>query len=567
MLAYPFLTQKPFHLDAEAAQWVEWTLSTLTSHQKLGQLFCLIAMSGDEAEIDRILDVMEPGGIMYRPLPLAQAVNFARMLRERVPLPMLIAANLEKGGNGVIEEGTLMGSPMTVAATDAVDFAARLGTLCGREGAAVGANWAFAPIIDIDYNFHNPITNTRTFGSDPDRVRRMGRAYVEAIQKEGVAASIKHFPGDGVDGRDQHLLTSVNALCAEEWDATFGRAYQESIDAGALTCMIGHIAQPAWTKKLNPSIRDEDILPASLSPEMMQGLLRGRLGFNGLIVTDATTMAGMTIPMPRKDAVPLTIAAGADMFLFTRNMAEDFQYMVRGYEAGVITPERLDEAVARVLALKAALGLHKEHPLPTVENARAVVGCAEHRQWATQCADHAITLVKEQKGVLPLSAKKTPRVLYYPIESPAGFAYSAKQGVCDHFKEMLEREGFEVTVFEPKPLFEGAVPMERDIVGQYDLSIYLINMVTKSNQTTVRIEWQQPMGANCPHYSASIPTVAISVENPYHLQDIPRVKTYINTYNSTDATLAVLMDKLMGRSPFKGKSPVDPFCGMWDARL
>ncbi|MCL2544640.1 MAG: glycoside hydrolase family 3 protein [Clostridia bacterium] len=567
MLAYPFLTQKPFSLDTEAAQWVEWTLSKLTTYQKLGQLFCLIAMNGDEAEIDRILDVMEPGGIMYRPLPLEQAVHFARLLRERVPLPMLIAANLEKGGNGVIEEGTLMGSPMTVAATDEVGFATRLGTLCGREGAAVGANWAFAPIIDIDYNFHNPITNTRTFGSDPDRVRRMGRAYVEAVQKEGVAASIKHFPGDGVDGRDQHLLTSVNTLSAEEWDATFGRAYKESIDAGALTCMIGHIAQPAWSKKLNPALADEDILPASLSPEMMLGLLRGRLGFNGLIVTDATTMAGMTIPMPRKDAVPQSIAAGADMFLFTRNMAEDFGHMVRGYEEGIITPERLNEAVVRVLALKAALGLHKDRPLPTVENARAVVGCAEHRDWAAQCADRAITLVKEQKGVLPLSAQKTPRVLYYPIESAAGFAYSAKQGVCDRFKEMLEGEGFEVTTFEPQPLFEGAVPMERDFIAQYDLSIYLINMVTKSNQTTVRIEWQQPMGANCPHYSATIPTVAISVENPYHLQDIPRVKTYINAYNSTDATLAALMDKLTGRAPFKGKNPVDPFCGLWDTRL
>ena len=96
MLAHPFLIQKPFNLDTEAAQWVEWTLSALSTKQKLGQLFCLIAMNGDEAEIDRILDVMEPGGIMYRPLPLEQAINFARLLRERVPLPMLIAANLEK---------------------------------------------------------------------------------------------------------------------------------------------------------------------------------------------------------------------------------------------------------------------------------------------------------------------------------------------------------------------------------------------------------------------------------------------------------------------------------------
>ncbi len=567
MPGYPFLTQKPFSLDAEGVAWVERTLTGLSTRQKIGQLFCLIARSGDAAEIDQILSVMEPGGIMYRPMPMEQAVAYTALLKARMPLPMLIAANLEKGGNGIVEEGTLVGSPMAVAATDDEKYAARLGTLCGREGAAVGANWAFAPIIDIDTNYHNPITNTRTFGSDPDRVRRFGRAYVEAVQKEGVAASIKHFPGDGNDERDQHLLSSVNMLPADEWDATYGRVYRESIDAGALTVMIGHIMQPAWTKKLNPAIQDGDILPASLSPEMMQGLLRGHLGFNGLIVTDATTMAGMTIPMPRKQAVPQSIAAGADMFLFTRNMAEDFGYMVQGVTDGVITEARLNEAVARVLALKAALGLHLDKPAPTLEHARAVVGCAEHKTWASECADRAVTLVKEQPGVLPVSPKKTPRVLYYPIESGQGVGYSAKQGVCDHFREMLEAEGFEVTTFVPQSFLEGKVETEQEYLDKYDLSIYLINLVTKSNQTTVRIEWQQPMGANCPHYSASIPTVAISVENPYHLLDIPRVKTYINGYSSSDATLEQIMDKLVGRSGFHGVNPVDPFCGKWDTRL
>ncbi len=567
MTNYPFLTQKPFSLDAHAVAWVERTLAGLSKRQKIGQLFCLIARVGDEAEIDSILSVMEPGGIMFRPMPMAQAVEYSLLLKERMPLPMLIAANLEKGGNGIVEEGTLMGSPMAVAATDDVAFATRLGTLCGREGAAVGANWAFAPIIDIDTNYHNPITNTRTFGSIPDRVSRFGRAYVEAVQREGVAASIKHFPGDGVDERDQHLLSSVNSLSTEEWDTTYGQIYRESIDAGALTVMVGHIFQPAWTKKLNPAIKDEEIMPGTLSPEIMQGLLRGHLGFNGLIVTDATTMAGMTIPMPRRETVPRSIASGADMFLFTRNMEEDFSYMVQGVEDGIVSEARLEEAVARILALKAALGLHLDKPAPTLERAKSVVGCPEHIRWASECADRAITLVKEQKGILPISPKRTPRVLYYPIESGQGVGYSAKQGVCDHFRAMLEAEGFEVTTFVPQSFLEGKVQTEREYIEGYDLSIYMLNMMTKSNQTTVRIEWQQPMGANCPHYSASIPTLAISVENPYHLLDIPRIKTYINAYNSADATLTQLMDKLMGRSPFKGTSPVDAFCGKWDARL
>ena len=561
------LRAKPFYLDDEAIAWVNATRDGMTEREKVAQLFCLCARQPTEESVGEMLDVLPFGGIMYRPFTTEEAVNFTAVLKKHLKVPPLIAANLEKGGNGIVGEGTLMGSPMAVAATLDPESGARLGRLCGREGKAVGANWAFAPIIDIDYNCFNPITNTRTFGSDPKLVAALGKAYVEAVQGEGVAASIKHFPGDGVDDRDQHLLTSVNTLSAEEWDRTYGMVWRACIEAGAMTAMIGHIMQPAWTRKLNPAIADEDILPASLSPEMMQGLLRGHLQFNGLIVTDATTMAGMTIPMPRAQAVPQAIAAGADMFLFARNLEEDFEYMLAGVQDGRITGERLEEAVTRILAVKAALHLHREWKLPALDEARRVVGCQEHRQWARENADRSVTLVKAQEGVLPISPQKYPRILYYPIEAQQGIAYSAKQGVCDHLRRMLEEEGFQVTTFQPEPLFEGKVKRESDYIGSFDLAIYAINLVTKSNQTTVRIEWQQPMGANCPHYSAGIPTIAISVENPYHLVDIPRVKTFINAYCSNDEALEALVDKLVGRSQFKGTSPVDPFCGRWDTRL
>ncbi|MBQ7974926.1 MAG: glycoside hydrolase family 3 protein, partial [Clostridia bacterium] len=163
-------------------------------------------------------------------------------------IPLLVAANLEAGGNGIVKEGTPFGKPMQVAATADVEFARRLGEVCGVEGSAVGANWSFAPIIDIDYNWRNPITNVRTFGSDVDTVRQMGAAYVKEIQKHGVAAAIKHFPGDGCDERDQHVSVSVNSLSCEEWDKSYGAVYSECIEAGAKTVMVGHILQPAYTR-------------------------------------------------------------------------------------------------------------------------------------------------------------------------------------------------------------------------------------------------------------------------------------------------------------------------------
>ncbi len=560
------MRQAPFNLDDEGIAWVESTLAGLDTKAKVGQLFCGIATNFAEEALDATLRICTPGGVMYRPCSTEEAVSFSNLLRAKVAIPMLVAANLEKGASGIVREGTFLGSPLSIGATDEVSMAGKLGEVCGSEGAAVGANWAFAPIIDIDYNFRNPITNIRTFGSDPERVKNMGVAYVEAVQAHGVAASIKHFPGDGRDERDQHLVTSINDMSVEDWDATYGAAYQASIDAGAMTVMVGHIMQPAYSKALRPDLADADMMPATLAPELMGDLLRGKLGFNGLIVTDATTMAGFTIPMPRSKAVPTSIAAGADVFLFTRNLEEDFGFMLAGVEDGTITPARLDSAVARILGLKAALRLN-ERPAPTLEAAQAIVGSVEHQAWSKECADKAITLVKEEAGVLPLTPAKYKKVLFVPIEAGEGVGYGVRQGACEVIRQKLVDEGFEVDTFKAKNFFEGEVDKTSDFIGVYDAIVYVANLSTKSNQTTVRIEWAQPMGANCPHYLASIPTVFVSLENPYHLIDIPRVKTFINTYNSNDNVLDALGDKLFGRSEFKGKSPVDAFCGRWDTRL
>jgi beta-N-acetylhexosaminidase len=241
--------------------------------------------------------------------------------------------------------------------------------------------------------------------------------------------------------------------------------------------------------------------------------------------------------------------------------------MMDGVADGTILPARLDSAVARILGLKAALKLHLPHPALTLEDARAVVGSEEHQAWAKECADKAITLVKEEPGVLPLTPERYKRILYIPIESAQGVAYSVRAGACAVIRDKLVAEGFEVEDFVPKSFFEGSIEKTTDFIDSYDAIVYVANLSTKSNQTQVRIEWRQPMGADCPHYSASIPTVFVSIENPYHLIDIPRVKTFINTYNSSDNVLDAVVEKLLGRSEFKGQSPVDAFCGKWDTRL
>ena len=561
------MRKAPFNLGPDQEAWVKETFAKMDLKAKVGQLFCLAARSNEEQWVNDIFDICEPCGFMYRPMPIDSTIYFSEMLAKKATIPMLIAADVEKGGNGLIsDKGTLYGSPMCVAATGEAESAANLGDVCGAECEAIGGNWAFAPIIDIDFNWRNPMTNIRTFGSDPKRVADFGAAYVKACQSHGVATSIKHFPGDGRDERDHHLVTTVNDLSAEDWMATYGAAYKAGIEAGSMTVMVGHIMQPAWTRKLCPGIADEDIMPATLAPELVNGLLRGELGFNGLTVTDATTMNGFSACGPRSEIVPKTIAAGCDVFLFSKNLKEDFDYMMQGIEKGLLTMERVDEAVLRILGFKAALRLY-EKKIPTIESASAVVGCEKHHRLAKECADKAVTIVKEEKGVLPLTVEKYPRIMVYPVETVNGLPGYNPEGPTGAFIKKLEEKGFKVSVFEPKMGIEGRFMPSTYVTDACDAIIYVANCPTKSNQTTVRITWQDPIGCNCPIYRHEKPTIFVSLENPYHLMDVPRIRTYINAYCATNETISAVIEKLMGESEFKGVSPVDPFCGRWDTHL
>lgn len=566
------LKGKPFYLSDADVQWVQETLQNMTLEEKVGQLFLPIGETLDMQELSKTFDKIKPCGVMYRTTPARDVQQVHRFLQEQAKIPLLVAANLEIGGRGIATEGTIFGTQMQVAATDNAENAYRLGMVCGREGNAVGVNWAFAPVVDIDMNFRNPITNTRTYGANPQRVLEMARAYMQAIHENGMAVSLKHFPGDGVDERDQHLHASVNSLTVEEWDATYGKIYKSLIDDGAQTVMIGHIMLPAYQKALNPTLKDKDIAPATLSSELLNGLLREKLGFNGVIVTDSTRMTGFLLTMKREKAVPYSIACGNDIFLFDLGIEQDFQYMMQGIADGILSVERVNEAVTRILALKAALKLpqkQRTHTLVPEPEKLEMLACQEHREWAQICANQAVTLVKEkEKGVLPLSTHK-----YRNIQLHVMGEYDKKGnhagGKCEHalFRQLLEQEGFRVTLFDAhsmaKHIFEpNAVTLE-----DADLIIYYANEGTYSNETTVRLHWQVPVELNGPKFLREVPNIFISVANPYHLLDAPRMQTFINAYTSTEDVVKALVEKLMGRSPFTGQSPVDPFCGLWDTRL
>lgn len=562
------LRAKPFYLDDAGCCWVADTLASLTTEEKVGQLFCDILWDKPGADPLKLFETVQPGGVMYRPFPGKRMNEVSKCLQGKAKVPLLIACNLERGGsggNGGLTDGTYLSSPMGAAATDDPVMEYKLGLVAAREGAACGINWTFEPIIDIDRNPENPITNVRTFGSDPDRIIAMAKGYMDACKEYGIATTIKHFPGDGVDYRDQHLMSSVNSLSAQEWYATYGRVYKELIDYGAQTVMSAHIRQPAVTREINPNIRDEEILPGSLSRELNIGVLREKFGFNGVIVSDATQMVGFTCSMPRWKAVPTAIANGVDIFLFTIDQKEDIGYMLNGLKNGLLTMERLDDAVTRILALKAGLGLHKKELVPPVRELEKVLRCPEHLAWGREIADKNITLVKDKEGLLPLDPKKHRRVKLIQCTNER-IAKGDYLPEVKQFKALLEKEGFCVSYFDDCPYPGGGTTL-REFKEETDLIIYFANMKVGSNQTTIRLVWDDFLGEDSPKYVCDIPTLFLSFSNPYHLVDVPMVRTYINAYACNEFSVEAMVEKLMGRSRFRGISPVDPFAGLWDTRL
>lgn len=556
------LDENPFFLDEEQQKWVKNTLAEMTTEEKIGQIFCETIWNCSEEEENIAFNGILPGGIMFRGGSEDEIQNYVRRMSKRSKVPLLFSGNFETGGNGVLTEGTFMASQMQVAATNDVRYARLAGEISAKEGGEVGCNWSYAPLVDINYHFMSPVTCTRTYGSNPDKVIAMGQAYMDGCHEHGMAVAIKHFPGDGMDFRDQHWLASVNSKSVEEWDETYGKVYRSMIEAGADSVMAAHIKCPAYSKYYKPEIEDRDIMPASLAPELLQNLLRGKLGFNGVIVSDDTHMAGFTNAMPRKKAVPETIAAGVDMLLFTVNHDEDVAYMKKGVEEGIITPERLDEAVMRILALKAKLHLYEKKDMEEIST-DTCVNCREHQRIAYECADQSVTLVKDRENLLPITPEKYRRILLVNIESVKSCRYSSDPQY-QNFREGLCKEGFLVEEMDldelPSIGKEGAT--FRQLKSKYDLMLYYLGA-----KAGYRIVWKSVVMGEIPSYTKDIPTMAISFQSPYLLMDIPMVGTYINAYTETRYTCKAVLEKITGKSSFKGVSPVDPFCGMWDLSL
>ncbi|QHK22424.1 glycosyl hydrolase [Pseudarthrobacter psychrotolerans] len=575
------LQAAPFNLDDAAVTWVNTTLESMTLEEKIGQLFINHNNDYSPEYLDGVLENFHVGGMRYRPGPSAAVQEHIRHAQSKSKVPLLVASNPEMGGAGSCDDGTFVSTHLQAGSHPDKSIARRMGQVAGVETAALGCNWAFAPIVDIHYNWRNTVISTRAFGNTPEIVVERAKEYFDGISESPTACAMKHFPGDGMDERDQHVVTSYNTLGYDEWNKTYGHVYREMIGHGVQSVMIGHIGAPELSRHFRPGLADKDIRPATLAPELLRDLLRGELGFNGLILTDASQMIGLTQAMKRKDLVPATIAAGCDMFLFFRNPEEDFGYMLDGFKSGVITEQRLHDALRRILALKASLGLHlkaRNELVPPVE-ALAKIGSAAHRAVAAEIADKTVTLVKDTANNLPIRPETHKRIRLYGISGGPDFTMADPLAYLDTVKDELEKAGFEVHVFktadqrkaagETGVNFMSVISEEAtgDYADKYDAAFVFANVKGFAQEAAIRIKWSTPMAAEIPWYVTEVPTVFVSLNQPNHLIDVPMVKTAIHAHAGTVEAIRATIEKIMGKSEFQGTFNENVFCDSFDTRL
>lgn len=586
------LKAKPYYLSDEDIKWVEDTIASMTDEEKVGQLFFQLTMGLDEQYLKNLVEKYHVGGIRYNNVPGHMIAQHNATLQKYSKLPLIIACNTEAGGNGSCANGTFIGSGIKIAATGNEKYAYELGRCANEEASAIGCNMAFAPVADIHYNWLNTEIVTRAFGTDPERVASMSKAYLEGAHTvDGFACAAKHFPGNGIDFRDAHLSNNINDFTEEKWMETYGHVYKTLIDADLDAIMGGHIMMPEYMRAVKPGISDDEMLPATLCPEIMTGLLREKLGFNGMVVTDASHMVGMTDRMTRREMLPASINAGCDMFLFFNDPDEDFATMLNAYQNGIISEERMTGALTRILGLKAHMGLNKKsrEELSTPKNLEGLLGKPEYSEISSAISKDALTLVKyKDEGVLPITPEKYKKIMIVhikgapsPFEALAKIAMGGAQGKnpAEDLRDRLIEKGFEAFIYESpmeqmqKQIARGEKPnLNVYFAGKNAIDDFVAGqdmVITLCDVSVGRPSFGfSKGGGEIPWYVFELPVVGISVNAPTMLADMPQLRTYINAYDSKPATMEALVNALLeGPEAFGGNDPIDSFCGLWDAKI
>lgn len=458
-------------------------------------------------------------------------------LQAEAPAPLLVCADLENGCGVAIPGFTQLPMMMGLGAAGDEQLAYQYGLATAKEARSVGINWAFAPVVDLNLNPRNPVVNIRGISDDPDRAVPLLKAVVKGMQDGGIAACAKHFPGDGVDWRDQHLVTTANSLTPEAYFQYHGRVFAELIRSGVHTIMAGHIALPCFQKERVNGLP----LPATLSYELLTEFLRGEMGYEGLVVSDALTMGGFRgwYSCP-EEAEIRAFKAGCDMMLWPHKDYVD--HMISAVENGFVSRKRVEEAFQRVEALREKLGLFKSHDrVPLSDEDRSLLSRTRE-----DCFTKSLTLVCDKNAQLPLRGKLRVAVIPIGLEGLNG-------NLTQTATAELEKRGFAVSVC--RNVSTKTLPA---IAQQHDKLLYL--MYTKPHVPPGPLDFfDQDAGTIWAALTVGKEkSIVVSLGNPYFKnQYFEQAYTYINAYSPSVPCVKAVIRALCGETSFTADSPVD----------
>lgn len=454
---------------------------------------------------------------------------------QNAEIPMLLTSDFENGCGSMLKGLTILPYLMSLGAANDEQLAYDYGRATALEARSVGANWTFSPVSDLNLNLRNPLVNVRGVSDDPDLACRLLRQVVRGMQDNGLAACAKHFPGDGVDWRDQHIVTTNNTLSMDEWNRFSGRVFRELIEAGVYSIMAGHITLPAYqTREKNGMY-----LPATLSRELITDLLKGEMGFDGVVVTDAMDMGGFNGWYPTKEQTEIeAFKAGCDMLLWPS--AGYVDRLVAAVESGEVTMARLDDAAERILRMKKRLGLFDGPSLRALtQEDRAFVQGVQRRT-----AEQSLTLLRDEAGIFPLLPGIQKRIAVVPVthHEPA-MEESAR--LCD----LLRGRGFDV--------YEYPQGITDEQTEGYDLIVYAL--FSRPFRPIGFLDFLGPQAVKVQRslQAAVDKTLIVSFGSPYFAEQyFERAKTIVNAYSMLAPSVEAFVRAACGEIPFTAFSPV-----------
>jgi beta-N-acetylhexosaminidase len=563
-------------LDKAAEKWVQDTLKRMTLDEKVGQLLApsidamvtstdsdvwekklhlvrdlkvgaIHVFGGSEPMPAALLNPSYPaaGSVGRKGDPLA-AATFLNRLQQASAIPLLTTADFEGGAGYILGGTTRLPRAMAIGATRDARLAFAAGELAATEAKAVGVRVDFYPIFDVNNNPRNPIINIRSFGEDVGLVTEMATAYMRGIQSVGVLATAKHFPGHGDTNVDTHLGLAKIDHPRDHLDKVELAPFRAAVDAGIDAVMSAHIILPA----LDPSPG----IPATLSRPILTGVLRGEMGFDGLIFTDSMSMFAISKNFGDDRAAVMAVKAGVDFVLHSPDDDSAFRAIKAAVESGEIGREQIDRSVERILRVKARLGLHKAK-LVDVNQVESSIGGRWHEAVNAEICEKAITLVKDERGQVPLKVARDANIVYLSVvDYPSGWREGAPSRA---FIPALKKRWPNVTALE---ISDRTTPNELDmvkvLVRRADAVVAGVFVRIASYSGRMDLSPQAVSLLESVAADAGRPFVTVIFGNPYTAMALGKLPAQLLTYEFTDAMETAAVRAIAGETAIGGKLPI-----------